>query len=63
MRDMGFPMNLILPVIPMYLLLHPADQRRITYSPANVTTITISCWIVRIVRIRLIRVLQLRFSV
>jgi len=42
MMEIGFVANRIRPRRPIYLLLHPADQRRITYSTPKKTTRTIS---------------------
>lgn len=41
--DMGFVANLMRPLMPMYLLRHPADHSRTTYSTPKNTTSTISC--------------------
>ena len=43
MIEIGFRANRMRPLTPMYLLLHPADQRRTTYSSPKNTTKTISC--------------------
>lgn len=41
--EMGFLAKRSLPQIPTYLLRHPADHRRTTYSVPKNTTSTISC--------------------
>ena len=40
--DIGLRANFILPCMPMYLLRHPADHKRIAYSSPKNTTRTIS---------------------